>query len=80
MLALSLQGSGGGEVREGAGADCSQGWWPDRDEVRVLAAPTFPLGNLLDFTQGLGLSDVETGQELFRGSGSCVVPEIRVLY
>lgn len=58
MTALSLQGPGGGEVREGAGADCAQGWWPDRDEVRVLVAPTFPLRDLLGFTPGLGLSDV----------------------
>lgn len=81
VFALSLQGPGGGEVREGAGANCAQGWWPDRDEVRVLTAPIFPPGNLLDFTQGLGLSEVVdwagTGQGVLDPawclrSGSCI--------
>lgn len=64
-VALSLQGPGRGEVREGAGADRAQGRRPDRDQVRVLVAPTAPLRNLLDFTQGLDLSDVgQIGQEL----------------
>lgn len=75
-VALSLQGPGRGEVREGAGADRAQGRRPDRDQVRVLVAPTAPLRNLLDFTQGLDLSDVgQTGQELDSGTrtlcGAC---------
>lgn len=85
--ALSLQGPGGGEVREGAGADRAQGRRPDRDQVRVLVAPTAPLRNLLDFTQGLDLSDVgQTGQELDSGIRTCVVvpvtrhSEVKVLY
>lgn len=85
-VALSLQGPGGGEVREGAGADRAQGRRPDRDQVRVLVAPTAPLRNLWTLPRAWTfLMWGKLGRNWTVASGPCVVPvtrhsEVKVLY